>query len=83
MDSIKERLYQNVSLGQMGRKFQIGSGTLTPDAGKVFIAIQALEFSIVTLADATALELDAGTIIYGRDASAVVTSGGIVAYQGV
>ena len=83
MDSVKEKLYQNVSLGQMGRKFQIGAGTVTPDTGKVFIAIQALEFSVVTLADVTALELDAGTIIYGRDASVVVTSGGIVAYQGV
>ena len=78
-----ENLYPNASLGQFGRTFQIGAGTIAPDVGKVFIAIQALTDAVVTLSDAASLQLIAGTVILGRDATATVVSGNIVAYQGV
>lgn len=81
--TINEADLTSASLGQDGRKFRIGAGTITPDAGKVFIAIQALDDSVITLADAVALPVDSGTILYGRDTTLTVVSGNVVAYQGV
>ena len=70
------------SIGRGGRKFQIGAGTVTPDTGFSFIAISALDDSVITLSDVSNLSLVAGSTILGKDASVEVVSGGVVCYQG-
>lgn len=79
----------NVQFGQFGLR------VLTTDAnvGECFVAIQAIEDSVISCdindypdtegdTSITSLSLTAGTVIYGRFVNLEVASGKVIAYKG-
>lgn len=76
------------SLGRYGSKRITNTNATTPDTGKVFIAIQVTEDCVIAtlvgnMTNATTITLAAGQILYGRFTSITLTSGKVIAYQGV
>ena len=81
-----KRLYANASLGQYGFKRITGTTKVEPDSGFVFVALQAETEAVID--ETTGDVLDGGTIgaeavRYGRFTSVKLTSGIVIAYQGV
>lgn len=76
----------NQQSGDLGGQYA-SSGTLTPDTGYIFFAIQAIADSVITavgnVSGITNLSISAGTVIYGRFTSVEVVSGGAIIYDGV
>jgi len=76
------------SLGGYGSKRITTTDVTTPDANKVFVAIQITEDAVFStlvgnMANSTGLTLSAGVIVYGRFTSITLTSGKCIAYMGV
>jgi hypothetical protein len=74
-------------MGQEGGKFIDTTNATTPTAGYVFVAVQALEDSVVTVAGnitgITGVTLSQGQVLYGRYTSVTLASGAVIAYNGI
>ena len=80
-----------VAFGQLGSKLISGTAEITPDSGKVFVAITALTDFVVSaitpeasrIADLDGQTIPAGTTIYGRYTSITGTADDVaIAYMG-
>jgi hypothetical protein len=79
---------KNIIVGGHGSKRINTTGNVTPDTGFVFVAIQVVVdtiFNTLTgnMTNSTGLSLSKNTIIYGRFTIVDLTSGDVIAYQGV
>ena len=84
--SIEDGRISKASLGQYGLKRITGTTAVTPDEGFVFVALQAETEAVID--ETTGDVLNGGTIgaeavRYGRYTSLKLTSGIVIAYQGV
>ena len=75
------------SLGQLGAKRITGTDAVTPDVGYVFTILQAEEDTIIDEVEGN-LNLNGASILaegirVGRFTSVKLTSGTLIAYQGV
>jgi len=75
-------------LGQAGSKRITTADATIPAVGYVFVAIQVTEDAVIAalvgnMSNATNITLPAGHTLYGRFTSITLTSGKVVAYQGV
>lgn len=74
------------SMANLGGKYS-EAGTITPDSGYVFTAIQIVAGAVITcvgnVTGITSKTFDVGTVIYGLYTSITVTSGAIIAYNGI
>ncbi len=74
------------SLGQHGFKRITGTEAVTPDEGLVFVALQAETEAVIDESLGNVLDgamIGAEGIRYGRFTSIKLTSGVVIAYQGV
>lgn len=80
-----------VAFGQLGSKLITGNTAVTPDSGKVFVAITALTDFVAaattpessTFADLDTQTIPAGVTVYGRYTSITGTTGDVaIAYMG-
>lgn len=73
-------------MGQVGGVYST-VGTVVPEIDYIYVAIQVITDSVLTCIGSpiglTSVTIAAGTIIYGRFTSVVITSGSIIAYQGI
>lgn len=77
-------------IGAFGGNYANDTAAHTPETGYVFIAVQVIEEAVIA-AYAPAFEgntivgetFAAGTVIFGRFTSITLTSGKILAYQGI
>jgi len=83
-DDIKNIL--NATVGNLGGIYS-GAGVIAPDAGYVFNCIYVVADAVITavgnVTGITGITVTTNTPIYGRFTSVTVTSGAVVAYQGV
>ena len=74
------------SMGQCGGKYS-GAATITPDTDYVYVAIQVVTDAVLTCVGnptgITSIAFTANTVILGRYKSVTITSGSVIAYQGV
>lgn len=75
-------------MAQYGGKYITNTSTTTPVGGFVFVAIQAIEDTVINtsasnISGLTGATLLAGMTIYGRFTSITLTSGKVIAYNGV
>lgn len=73
-------------MGQCGGKYS-GNATITPDDGYVYVKVQTIAESVLTCVGKptgiSSITFPANTTFYGRYSSITITSGSIIAYQGV
>ncbi len=76
----------NATVGNLGGIYS-GAGVIAPDAGYVFNCIYVVADAVITavgnVTGITGITVTTNTPIYGRFTSVTVTSGAVVAYQGV
>ena len=77
----------NDSFGQNGGVYIDDTNPATPATGYNFIAMQAIEDTVVSAAvgnitNIAGITISTGTIIYGTFTSITLTSGSVIAYQG-
>jgi hypothetical protein len=74
------------SMGTYGGAYS-GAATITPDDGYIFVAIRVLTEAVLTcsgnVSGITGITFDANTTFEGRFTSIEITSGTIIAYQGL
>jgi len=74
------------SIGTYGGQYITGTSESTPTQNR-FVAIQAIEDTVISAVtgniDVSGIILFAGTIIYGRWTALTLTSGEVIAYEGV
>lgn len=75
------------SMGQAGGKYISSTDATTPATGYVFVAVQALEDTVLTavgnITGITGVALGQGQVLYGRYTSITLASGSVVAYNGL
>lgn len=83
-DDIKNIL--DATVGNLGGIYS-GAAVIAPDAGYVFNCIYIVADAVITavgnVTGITGITFTTNTCIYGRFTSVTVTSGAVVAYQGV
>lgn len=77
----------NNSFAKNGGVYIDDTATNTPDSGFTFIAIQAIEETVVSQAvgnidNIAGITIPQNTIVYGKFTSIKLTSGSVIAYQG-
>ena len=86
-ETVNETNLMQSQLGQLGGKYIATTDATTPDTGYVFVAIKVIEDSVITLegniTGITSVTLLAGEVVYGRYTSCELTSGKVIAYNGV
>ena len=74
------------SIGTYGGEYITTTDATTPTLAR-FVAIQAITDTVISAVvgniDVSGITLLAGTIIYGRWTSVTLTSGSVIAYEGV
>lgn len=74
------------SMGQYGGQYS-GAATITPDDGYIFVGIRVVTDSVLTcngnVSGITAISFEAGSQFEGRFTEITITSGTIIAYQGI
>lgn len=79
---------EKASIGHLGGVYITGTAATTPEAGKVFVALLAIEDTVINtsasnITGLTGISLTQGMVLYGRFTSVTLTSGKVLAYLGV
>jgi hypothetical protein len=88
MSDAREIQIMEQSLGRYGSKRITDTNATTPDTGYKFIAVEITEDAVFSslvgnMANSSGLTLPTGVIVYGLFTSITLTSGKVIAYQGV